>query len=134
MGIIFDTSVLIALERGVHGLEKLVSGRESEPFGISVVTVSELLHAVLRADSEKRRLTRGAFVEKIIQTFPLYPFDLSAARIYAKLWANLARKGVTISAHDLMIASTAIALGFSVVTADGDYSKIKEVSVEKFVV
>ena len=34
-----------------------------------------------------------------------------------------------------MIASTAIALGFSVVTADvRDYSKIKEVSVENFVV
>ena len=135
MGIIFDSSVLIALERGAHRLEKLAAGRESEPFGISVVTVSELLHGVHRADSEKRRLTRGAFVEKIIQTFPLYPFDLSAARIYAKLWANLVKKGVTIGAHDLMIASTAIALGFSVVTADvRDFSKIKEMSVEKFVV
>jgi tRNA(fMet)-specific endonuclease VapC len=134
MGIIFDTSVLVALERGAQGIEKLASGRENEPFGISVITVSELLHGVHRADSEKRRLTRGAFVEKIIQTFPLYPFDLSAARIYAKLWANLAKKGVSIGAHDLMIASTAIALGFSVATADVDYSKIKEVSVEKFVV
>lgn len=135
MGIIFDTSVLIALERGAHGLEKLAAGRESEPFGISVVTVSELLHGVHRADSEKRRLTRGAFVEKIIQTFPLYPFDLSAARIYAQLRANLAKRAVTIGAHDLMIASTAIALGLSVVTSDmRDYSKIKEISVEKFVV
>ena len=134
MGVIFDTSVLVALEHGSHGLEKLVAGRESEPFGISVVTVSELLHGVHRADSEKRRLTRGAFVEKIIQTFPLYPFDLNAARIYAKLWANLAKKGVAIGAHDLMIASTAIALGFSVLTADvRDYGKVKEVSVEKFV-
>jgi len=133
MGVIFDTSVLIALERGSHGLDKLVAGRENEPFGISVVTASELLHGVHRADTEKRRLTRGAFVEKIIQTFPLYPFDLNAARIYAKLWANLAKKGVTIGAHDLMIASTAIALGFSVVTADvRDYGKVKEVSVEKF--
>src|SRR5512135_2821714 len=135
MGVIFDTSVLISLERGLHGLDKLVEGRKNEPFGVSVVTVAELLHGVHRADSEKRRLTRGAFVEKIIQTFPLYPFDLNAARIYAKLWANLAKKGVAIGAHDLMIASTAIALGFSVVTADvRDYGKVKEVSVEKFVV
>jgi tRNA(fMet)-specific endonuclease VapC len=134
MGVIFDTSVLVAIERGSPVLEKLAAGRESEPFGISVVTVSELLHGVHRADSEKRRLTRGAFVEKIIQTFPLYPFDLNAARIYAKLWANLAKKGVAIGAHDLMIASTAIALGFSVVTADvRDYGKMKEVSVERFV-
>ncbi len=133
MGVIFDTSVLVTLERGTYGLEKLATGRESEPFGISVVTISELLHGVHRADSEKRRLTRGAFVEKIIQTFPLYSFDLNAARIYAKLWANLAKRGLTIGAHDLMIASTAIALGFSVVTTDvRDYSKVKEVHVEKF--
>ena len=133
MGVIFDTSVLISLERGLQGLDKLVEGREDEPFGISVVTVSELLHGVHRADSEKRRLIRGAFVEKIIQNFPLYPFDLNAARIYAKLWANLAKKGVAVGAHDLMIASTAIAIGFSVVTGDlRDYGKLKEVTVEKF--
>ena len=132
MGVIFDTSVLMALERGSHAIEKLVAGRESKHFGISVVTVSELLHGVHRADSEKRRLTRGAFVEKIIQTFPIYSFELNAARIYAKLWSNIAKKGMTIGAHDLMIASTAIALGFSVMTADvRDYGKIKEVSVEK---
>jgi len=133
MGVIFDTSILIILARPTYGLEKLSKGRESEPFGISVVTVSELLHGVHRADSEKRRLTRGAFVEKVIQTFPLYSFDLNAARIYAKSWANLEKKGVTIGAHDLMIASIAIALGFSVVTTDvRDYSKVKEVHVEKF--
>ncbi len=135
MGVIFDTSVLVALERGSHGLEQLAGGRENEPFGISVVTVSELLHGVHRADTEKRRLKRSAFVEKIIQTFPLYSFDLGAARIYAKVWANLAKKGAVIGAHDLMIASTAIALGYSVVTSDmRDYGKIKEVSVEKFIV
>jgi tRNA(fMet)-specific endonuclease VapC len=133
MGVIFDTSLLVSAERGSLALEKLVMGRENEPFGISVVTVSELLHGVHRADSEKRRLVRSAFVEKIIQTFPLHPFDLSAARMYAKIWANLARKGITIGAHDLMIASTALALRFSVVTADmRDYGKIKEVTIEKF--
>src|SRR5574337_509599 len=133
MGMIFDTSVLISLERGKHGIERLVEGREDEPFGIGVIAVSELLHGVHRADSEKRRLTRSAFVEKIIQTFPLYPFDLNAARIYARLWANLAKKGLAVGAHDLMIASTAIAIGFSVVTADlRDYGKVKEVTVEKF--
>ena len=133
MGVIVDTSVLVSLERGGHAVEKLAAGREHEPFGISVVTVSELLHGVHRADSEKRRLKRSAFVERIIQTFPLYPFDLNVARIYAKVWANLAKKGITIGAHDLMIASTALALGFSIVTSDmRDYGKIREVSVEKF--
>lgn len=133
MGVIFDTSVLIAIERGSFRVEKLVEGREGEKFGISAVTVSELLHGVYRADSEKRRLKREAFVEKIIETFPIYVFDLSAARIYARVWATLAKKGINIGAHDLIIASTAVSLGFSVVTSDmRDYGKIKGLKVEKF--
>lgn len=133
MGVIFDTSVLIAIERGSFQIEKLVEGREGEKFGISAVTVSELLHGVYRADSEKRRLKREAFVEKIIETFPIYTFDLSAARIYARVWATLAKKGISIGAHDLIIASTAVSLGFSVVTSDmRDYSKIKGLKVENF--
>ncbi len=133
MGIVFDTTVLIAIERSPHQIEKVISGRENEPFGISVITASELLHGVHRADSEKRRLKREAFVEKVIEIFPIYPFDLSAARIYARIWANLVQKGIVIGAHDLMIASTCISLGFSVLTSNiRDYEKIEGLTVERF--
>ncbi|NOZ68611.1 MAG: type II toxin-antitoxin system VapC family toxin [Deferribacteres bacterium] len=133
MGVIFDTSALIAMERASLNIDKLVEGRESEPFGISVITVSELLHGVHRADSQKRRLKREAYVEKIIETFPIYPFDLATSRIYARIWANLAKRGINIGAHDLMIAATSICLGFSVITSDiRDYKKIRGLTVEKF--
>lgn len=134
MGVILDTSVLIDIERGKLNIENFIKGRENERFGISVITISELLHGVHRADSEKRRLKREAYVEKIIETFPIYYFDLSAARIYARVWANLAKKGVNVGAHDLMIASTAISISFSVLTSDvRDYGKIKGLTVEKSV-
>lgn len=133
MGVIFDTGVLIAIERGSLNIEELIKRREEEPFGISAITVSELLHGVHRADSENRRLKREAFVEKIIETFPIYPFDLNAARIYARIWANLAKKGISVGAHDLIIASTAISLGFSVITSDiRDYGRVKGLKVEQF--
>jgi tRNA(fMet)-specific endonuclease VapC len=133
MGIIFDTSVLIAIERGLTHLDKVINAREKEAFGISVITVSELLHGVHRADSEKRRLRREAYVEKVIELFPIYPFDLGAARIYARVWAYLAKKGVSIGSHDLMIASTCISLGFSVLTSDiRDYGKIEGLTIERY--
>ena len=73
-------------------------------------------------------------MEKIIENFPIYLFDLSVARIYARVWANLAKKGINIGAHDLIIAATAISLGFSVITSDmRDYGKITGVKVEQFV-
>jgi predicted nucleic acid-binding protein len=133
MGVIFDTSVLIALERNPSPLEQLIQERGDEPFGISIITVSEFLHGVHRADSEKRRLKRESYVEKVIELFPIYVFDLSAARIYARIWAHLAKSGVSVGAHDLIIASTCISLGFSVITADiRDFSKIDGLTVERY--
>lgn len=118
MGIMLDTSLLIQAERGHFDIDRFIRGREEEPFGLSVITVAELLHGVHRADSSKRRLKRSAYVEKVIEWFPVYPFDILTARIYADIWAYLRRKGIQIGAHDLMIGSTALALGFSVATFD----------------
>jgi|SRR3972149_2263240 len=131
MGIILDTSILIAYERGNLDIDRLVKDSADEPFGLSAITVSELLHGVHRADSESRRLKREAFVQKVIDTFPVYPFDISAARIYADVWASLLKKGVSIGAHDLLIAATAISLGFSVATHNvRDFKKIKGLTLK----
>ena len=116
MGVIFDTSVLIEAERRKAEIDKLTENREEEIFGISVITVAELLHGLHRADSTKRRLKRSAYVEKIIELFPIYAFETSIARIYAELWSDLSKKGIQIGAHDLIIGSTALSLGFSVAT------------------
>jgi tRNA(fMet)-specific endonuclease VapC len=132
MGVILDTSVLISLEKAESSLDEFIVGREAEPFGISVVTVSELLHGVHRADSERRRVKRESYVERIIDLFPVYPFDLAAGRIYARVWANLLRKHLFVGAHDLIIAATAISLGFSVVTFNlRDFEKIEGLTVEQ---
>ncbi|HDI60063.1 MAG TPA: type II toxin-antitoxin system VapC family toxin [Desulfobacteraceae bacterium] len=121
MGIILDTSVLIEAEKGRFDVKAFISGRESFPFGISAVTVSELLHGVYRADSEARKRHRSAFVEKVIDIFPVFIFDTQVARIYADIWASLQKKGVIIGAHDMMIGATAIANGFSVATFNPRY-------------
>jgi tRNA(fMet)-specific endonuclease VapC len=132
MGVLFDTSVLIGLERASSRLDQFILGREGEPFGISAITVSELLHGVHRADSEKRRIIREAFVEKIIEVFPVFPFDLSAARIYARTWASLAKRGKVVGAHDLIIAATCISLGFSLATLDlRDYGLIEGLNIAR---
>jgi len=116
VGIIFDTSFLFEAERRAFEIGQFIENREEEVFGISVVTVSELLHGVHRADSTARRLKRSAYVEKVIEVFPIYNFETSTARIYAEIWAELSRKGIQIGSHDLIIGSTALSLGFSVAT------------------
>jgi predicted nucleic acid-binding protein len=129
--VIFDSSEIIALERDRARAESLVVGRPDEPFGISVVTVAELLHGVERADTEARRIRRQAFVEKVLEFFPVFPFDTSVARIYARIWASLARRGQTVGAHDLIIAATAISLDYAVVTHNRrDFERVEGLRVE----
>jgi tRNA(fMet)-specific endonuclease VapC len=133
MGVILDSSVLIEAERGHLDIDRFINGRETQAFGLSVITVAELLHGVHRADSEKRRIKRSAYVEKVIELFPIYPFGIDSARVYAQLWATLLRKKVQIGAHDLIIASTAIALGFSVATFDKrDFERIEGLELESW--
>lgn len=131
MGVILDTSILIEAERQKLAIDTFTANREEETFGLSVISVAELLHGVHRADSTKRRLKRSAYVEKVIELFPVYSFEISIARIYAELWSDLNSRGIQIGAHDLIIGSTALSLGFSVATYNlRHFERIEGLKVE----
>jgi predicted nucleic acid-binding protein len=131
VGIVLDTSVLIAWERKVGALEAYAAAHPDEPLGLSVLTAAELFHGVHRADSAARRLKRSAFVEQVLASFPVYAFDLAISRLYAELWATLERTGPRIGAHDLMIGATAISRGDTVLTLNRrDFGKIPGLSFE----
>jgi tRNA(fMet)-specific endonuclease VapC len=55
MGVILDTSVLIAAQRQELEIDSFTENREDEVFGLSVISVSELLHGVHRVNSRIRR-------------------------------------------------------------------------------
>ena len=116
MGQLVDTSVLIGLERRAAGLDILSDHVPNEPVGLSVITASELLAGVYRANTQHRRLRREAFVNSLLESMPVVPVDLGIARVHALLWSQLASEGRVIGAHDMLIAATAVTLGWSVLT------------------
>ncbi len=117
MGTLIDSSVLIAAERGGLELQAALDTRPDEPVGIAAVTASELLHGTHRIGGV-RLVQARAFVELWLGVLPVVPFELQSARVHATLAADLGRKGTPIGAHDLMIAATAVHLGYSVATRD----------------
>ena len=118
MGAVIDSSVFIAAERGKLDLKRILANYRDEPIGIAAITASELLHGVHRAVDPSQRSKREAFVERLLADLPLFPFDLVVARVHARLSAELAKKGSMIGAHDLLIAATALAMGYDVATRD----------------
>ena len=131
MAVLIDASILIESERGRLDLEQYLAQRQQEEFFLSVVTASELLHGVHRAVQPEVRTKRSAFVEAILERFPLLPVDLATARAHAQVWAALAATGTLIGPHDLWLAATCIAYGLTMVTANvREFARVPGLAVE----
>ena len=127
MGTLLDSTVFVQLERELRrqpGRDAMaaVSWRLARELGadeevaVAAITVSELLHGVHRATPE-HRVRREAFVEAVLEAFPPVPFDLRAARVHARLWAELAGAGADVGPHDRLVAATALAHGWRLATS-----------------
>jgi predicted nucleic acid-binding protein len=133
MGLMVDTNVFIRFEKSGKAID-LSPWEPSERVYASVVTVSELLMGVHRADTEERRQRRSAFVEAIISGVGVLEFTIGCARVHAAIYAELAKKGQMIGAHDLMIAATARHHDLSILTDNVDeFSRVPSLRVIPFV-
>lgn len=123
MALLIDTDLLVDLERGtaVPAVEELLGDEER---AISVITVSELLHGVLRATGA-HRTRRRAFVEHLLGSLQAIAITEPVARMHAEIWAELAKRGEVIGAHDLWIAATALAHGLGLATRNAsEFSRV----------
>jgi len=121
MSILLDSSVLIADERGTWDGRRFaleMVGQQST--GISAITASEFLHGCWRAPVGKRREQRLAFFETVSNAVEIIPFDFEIAKTHAKLWAELAAKGIDVGPHDLIIAATCLHLDWTLATLNSE--------------
>ncbi len=116
MGLILDTTVIIADERGKFDMPGLLRQFPAVQPIISAITASELLHGVERAGDPARKARRQRHVEQILGSVFVQPFDLIQARCHARAWAALEASGMMIGAHDLQIAAASLAFGHDLAT------------------
>jgi tRNA(fMet)-specific endonuclease VapC len=116
MGVIIDTSALMAAEKQTFDLGRLFAAHPKEGFYIAAITGSELLHGVERAHPTARKKARSAFVESVFASLEVIDFDLSVARVHATLWASLEKSGSMIGPYDLLIAATGLKHDYPLVT------------------
>lgn len=131
MGLLIDSSVLIAVERGELAADAVVAAaRPEEPVAIAAITASELLHGVHRLGGA-RRIRAERKVSRWLDALPVVPFDPGVARVHATLAAQHRRRGRPVGSHDLMIAATAVHLDYRVATRDRrGFARIDGLAVE----
>jgi predicted nucleic acid-binding protein len=137
LGLILDSSVIIAAERKRQTVEELLALVE-RTFGeieiaISAVTLAELVHGVARANTPQIRENRRAFIDELKKHIPVHPITDSTAEIAGQLSGEQAAKGITLPADDLLIGASAIEQGYAVATLNArHFQKIPGLKIFSF--
>jgi tRNA(fMet)-specific endonuclease VapC len=122
MGLILDSSVLIAAERKGSNARQVLSeiaGQATrEDVALSVVTLIELAHGAARAQTPERRAMRQQFMQELTTALPVHPVTVPIALRAGQIDGESAAKSVRIALSDLLIGVTALELGYRVATAN----------------
>jgi tRNA(fMet)-specific endonuclease VapC len=120
MGVILDSSVLIAGERRGESvreiLQRVKAGLGEVDSALSVVTVVELTHGIHRAKSDADRERRRAFSVELRRDMLVHPVTVEIAELAGRIEGEQAARGVSIAFEDLLIGATALHIGYDVVT------------------
>jgi tRNA(fMet)-specific endonuclease VapC len=127
VGLVIDTSALVALERMGAGWEEPLARIATEPVAIPAIVYAELLVGVALAGSGKRAAMRRAKIDALVRAAGIVDFDQDIAAQWAELFAELSRQGRLIPSNDLAVAAMARQLGFGVLIGPADESHFRQV-------
>lgn len=120
MGLILDSSVLIASERRRETVSQLIERVRAVcgdvESALSVVSIVELTHGIYRAKTDADRMQRATFVEELSRDMIVHPVSLEIAQLAGRIEGEQTAKGIVIDFEDLIIGATALHLGFDVAT------------------
>lgn len=120
MGVILDSSVLIAGERRGESvrqiLQRVQAAHGEMDSALSVVTIVELTHGIYRAKTDTDRDRRRAFSDELRRDFVVHPMTVEIAELAGRIEGEQAARGVNIAFEDLLIGATALHIGYGVLT------------------
>lgn len=137
MGLILDSSVIIAAERAggtvEQLIERIIATIGDQEAALSAIGLTELVHGIYRAQTAAQRTRRESFLNELLADLTVYPYTKDTALLAGKLDGEQQAQGVIIPFPDLLIGATALSLGYSVLTANlRHFKSIPGLSVKQF--
>ena len=104
MGLILDSSVVIAAERrgdrGEQLIEKIVKATGDQEAALSAIGLTELIHGIYRAQTPEIRLRRKSFLNELLADLTVYPYTKETALLAGKIDGEQQSRGVVIPFGD----------------------------------
>jgi predicted nucleic acid-binding protein len=120
MGLILDSSVVIASERSGDTVEKLIekiiTATGDQEAALSAIGLTELVHGLYRAKTAEIRSRREAFITELLADLMVHPYTKEAALLAGKIDGEQRGRGLAVPFPDLLIGATALSLDFRVLT------------------
>jgi tRNA(fMet)-specific endonuclease VapC len=110
---LIDTSIFVFALRGHPRVAEQLSRHIAEPRALSVITYGELLCGALKC---ARPVEALASVRRIAELYPVIDVSRAIVETFSLLRVQLEREGQRLEDFDIMIAATALNLGYTLVT------------------
>jgi tRNA(fMet)-specific endonuclease VapC len=110
---LLDTDTLVFILRGNPAVAGNLRARDAQPKAFSVLSYGELLYGAMKS---ARPLENAAKVRRLTEVLPLVDVSPAVMETFASLKNELERRGTKIGELDLIIASTAIHLSYTLVS------------------
>ena len=112
MGLVLDSSVLIAAEREKRPVSQLLATLSAEysetEFLLSSISVMELEHGCHRANTPEAAQKRRRYLDEVLAILPVESFTREMGVLAAKIDAGMKKTGLVIATADLLIGITAL--------------------------
>jgi len=122
MGLILDSSIVVAAERQGQTVAQLLryiaSAAGDQQAVLSAIGLTELTHAIWRAQVPSIRQRREQFISDLLADVEVVPYTRETALLAGKIDGECAAKGISIPSIDLLIGATALEHGYSVATVN----------------
>ncbi len=120
MGLLLDSSVLVAAEREQVPVSELLDGLRRrhgpEDVVLSAIGVVELEHGVFRARTPQQASKRRAYLDTLFAAVPVLAFTPEMCQTVAQIDSEARSAGNVIPFADLLIGGTAMYLAYGLVT------------------
>ena len=121
---LIDTDILIYSLKGNEAVLAHFRQTATAPKAISVISYGELLYGASKSAHPEENLAR---VRRLREILPVIEVSPAIMETFGSLKAQLERKGRRLDDFDLVIAATAITIGYRLITNnEKDFSRIDD--------
>jgi len=110
---LLDTDIIIYSFKGLPEVIENLQVHTADPKAISVITYGELVYGAEKSQHVAKNLAK---VRNLREIFPVVEITCSIMDTFGMIKADLSKKGTIIDDFDLLIGSTALTLGYTIVS------------------